>query len=285
MVADDGADGGDAGVGHEREAEREGEIPASNETVIDRLAETGVDEMDRGAPALFLSALSAGLDIGFGPLLVAIVTTLTVAGGDPVVDRLYVGAAYSVGFVFVVLGGSELFTEHTSLAVVPVLDDRAGLGDLGRLWSLVYAGNVVGGVAFAVFVVWFAPAYGLASTGSFAELADPFLDQPTAVLFAGAVLTGWMMGLLAWLVAAADSTIARVVFVVLVTGAIGFAHLPHSIAGNVEVLAATLADPEIGVAEYVRFMALTTAGNVGGGAVFVALLKYGFVLGTVEGEP
>ncbi|SHH08860.1 formate/nitrite transporter family protein [Halobaculum gomorrense] len=272
-------------AGSTRGTRSEGDDQASNVTVIERLMQSATDEMERPAPALFLSAISAGLDIGFGPLLVAVVTTLTVAGGDPVVHRLYVGAAYSVGFVFVVLGGSELFTEHTSLAVVPVLDDRADLGDLGRLWSLVYAGNVVGGVAFAAFVVWFAPAYDLASTASFAELAEPFLDQPTAVLFAGAVLTGWLMGLLAWLVAAADSTIARVVFVVLVTGAIGFAHLPHSIAGNVEVLAATLVDPAIGVPEYLRFMALATLGNAVGGAVFVALLKYGFVLGTVEGEP
>nr|WP_284033309.1 formate/nitrite transporter family protein [Halobaculum sp. DT31] len=237
--------------------------------------------MDREAPALFLSGVSAGLDIGFGPLLVAVVTTLATAGGDPLGDRLVVGAAYSLGFVFVIVGGSELFTEHTSLAVVPVLDGRAGVGDLGRLWGLVYAGNVLGGVAFALFVVWFAPAYDLATEAAFAELAAPFVDKRVAVLFGGAVLAGWLMGLVAWLVAAADSTVARILLVVVVTGAIGFAHLPHSIAGNVEVLAATLVDPTTGVAAYLRFLAVATAGNAVGGGVFVALLKYGFVVGTV----
>ncbi|MFC7069981.1 formate/nitrite transporter family protein [Halobaculum lipolyticum] len=269
----------------ERDADRttgdEGDRPASNATVVERLVDSGTDQMDREAPALFLSGVSAGLDIGFGPLLVAVVTTLATAGGDPLGDRLVVGAAYSLGFVFVIVGGSELFTEHTSLAVVPVLDGRAGVGDLGRLWGLVYAGNVLGGVAFALFVVWFAPAYDLATEAAFAELAAPFVDKRVAVLFGGAVLAGWLMGLVAWLVAAADSTVARILLVVVVTGAIGFAHLPHSIAGNVEVLAATLVDPTTGVAAYLRFLAVATAGNAVGGGVFVALLKYGFVVGTV----
>lgn len=254
--------------------------PASNATVVERLVDSGTDQMDREATPLFLSGVSAGLDIGFGPLLVAVVTTLAL-GIDPLGDRLVVGAAYSLGFVFVIVGGSELFTEHTSLAVVPVLDGRADVGDLGRLWGLVYAGNVLGGVAFALFVVWFAPAYDLATEAAFAELAAPFVDKGPAVLFGGAVLAGWLMGLVAWLVAAADSTVARILLVVVVTGAIGFAHLPHSIAGNVEVLAATLVDPAAGVGAYLRFLVIATVGNAVGGGVFVALLKYGFVVGSV----
>jgi formate/nitrite transporter FocA (FNT family) len=43
----------------------------------------------------------------------------------------------SSGFLFVILGRSELFTEHTTLAVLPVLDGRASLRQLGRLWGLI----------------------------------------------------------------------------------------------------------------------------------------------------
>ena len=62
------------------------------------------------------------------------------------------------------------------------------------------------------------------------------------------------------------------------TTGIGIAHLPHSIAGNVEVLAATVARPSIGVLDYLGFLALATAGNAVGGAFFVAVLKYGHVV-------
>lgn len=253
---------------------------ATDSTIVERLVGTGVHEMSRPRSSLFLSGLSAGLDIGFGPLLVA--ATLTHTEGvyvDPTV-RMLTALGYAFGFVLVILGGTQLFTEHTSLAVLPVLDGQAGLDDLGRLWGLVYVGNVVGGAVFAAFAVWFAPAYGLADVAALTEIADPFVDQPATALLGGAVLAGWLMGLVAWLVAAADSTLARLAVVVMVTGAIGYGHLPHSIAGNVEVLIALFASDTVSVVEYVRFLALATVGNAVGGGVFVALLKYGYVVDT-----
>lgn len=253
---------------------------ASDSTIVDRLVGTGVHEMSRPRSSLFLSGLSAGLDIGFGPLLVA--ATLTHTGGvyvDPTV-RLLTALGYAFGFVLVILGGTQLFTEHTSLAVLPVLDGEAGLYDLGRLWGLVYVGNVAGGAVFAAFAVWFAPSYGLADAEALIEIADPFVGQPSTALLGGAVLAGWLMGLVAWLVAAADSTLARLAVVVMVTGAIGYGHLPHSIAGNVEMLTAAFASDSVGLGEYVHFLALATAGNAVGGTVFVALLKYGYVVRT-----
>ena len=262
----------------DREASAPDEERTSDHTIVDRLVDTGVDEMERPGTSLFLSGLSAGLDIGFGPLLVAL--TLTLADGvylEPTV-RVLTSFAYAFGFVLVILGGTQLFTEHTSLAVLPVLDDEAGWTDLGRLWGLVYAGNVIGGAAFAAFAVWFAPAYGLAEVTAFEDFAEPFIEQTAAALLGGAVLAGWLMGLVAWLVAAADSSLARLAVVVIITGAIGFAHLPHSIAGNVEVLMAVFSPASITVPGYLRFLTLTTAGNAVGGAVFVALLKYGYVV-------
>ena len=42
---------------------------------------------------------------------------------------------YAVGFIFVVLGRSELFTEQTTLAVLPVLNGRASVASLLRGWG------------------------------------------------------------------------------------------------------------------------------------------------------
>ncbi|QLG28310.1 formate/nitrite transporter family protein [Halorarum halophilum] len=252
----------------------------ADRTIVGRLVETGVHEMERPNSSLFLSGLSAGLDIGFGPLLVAATLTLTTDVYAEPTTRLLTSFAYAFGFVLVILGGTQLFTEHTSLAVLPVLDGEAGLDDLGLLWGLVFAGNVIGGAAFAAFAVWFAPEYGLAEVAAFEDFAEPFIKQTAMALLGGAVLAGWLMGLVAWLVAAADSSLARFTAVVVITGAIGFAHLPHSIAGNVEVLMAVFSPADVSIPEYLRFMVLTTAGNAVGGAVFVALLKYGYVVRT-----
>ena len=85
------------------------------------------------------------------------------------------------------------------------------------------------------------------------------------------------MGLLAWLVTAARDTIGQIVIILLITAGIALAHLQHSIAGTVEVLAGVLSGDEITWREFGRFLLWATLGNAIGGVVFVALLKYGHV--------
>ncbi|MFW6435876.1 MAG: formate/nitrite transporter family protein, partial [Halovenus sp.] len=97
-------------------------------------------------------------------------------------------------------------------------------------------------------------------------------------LFIGGVFAGWLMGLLAWLITAAQETVSRLLLVLIVTGTIGLLHLPHSIAGNVEVLFGLFISPAVSPLDYVAFLVLATIGNATGGAVFVALLKYGHVI-------
>jgi formate/nitrite transporter FocA (FNT family) len=238
-----------------------------------------LSELERPSSGLFISALSAGLDIGFGPLLMAVV--LTVAGfsfESPLAGELLMANAYALGFVFVVLGRSELFTEHTTLAVLPVLDGQASVGQLGRLWTLVYLGNVVGGAVFAAIIVTVAPALGVAEPRAFIEIATGLTDHGWWVILAAGVLAGWLMGLLSWLVAAAQESVSRLLFVWLITTAIGFAHLPHSIAGTVEVLVGVFASPEVTPVDFVRFLVASTVGNAIGGSVFVSLLKYSHVV-------
>lgn len=256
--------------------------PAEGEAILQTQIREGLSELRRPADGLLLSSLSAGLDIGFGPLLMAVLlTTVGLPSADEVSTRLLLALAYGVGFTFVVLGRSELFTEHTTLAVLPVLDGRASVARLGRLWGLVYVGNVVGAVVFTLVAVPVVTGLGVADPAAFVDIAENFTKHDWPVLVGGAVLAGWLMGLLSWLVAAVDSSAARLLVVWLVAAAIGLAHLPHSIAGTVEVFAGTVVGP-VTVVEFGRFLAFTTLGNAVGGSVFVALLKYGHV---VRGGP
>jgi formate/nitrite transporter FocA (FNT family) len=249
-------------------------------TILREQIEQGVEELRRSTAGLSLSGVSAGLDIGFGPLLMTAVYTLTHEPWGEPLTTILVANMYAVGFIFVVLGRSELFTEHTTLAVLPVLDGQSSVGNLARLWGLVYAGNIVGGVAFTLGAVTFAPDYDIATTDAFVHLGDTLLGYGPAEFLFAAVLAGWMMGLLSWLLSAAQETLSRVFFVWIVTAGIGLLHLPHSIAGNVEVLMAVLSGPKYGWFDYGYFLGLSTVGNAIGGVVFVALLKYGHVAGT-----
>lgn len=239
--------------------------------------EKGLRELNRSTDGLLLSSLSAGLDIGFGPLAMIVLLSL---GGDmlgEVATDLLLANLYSIGFIFVIIGRSELFTEHTATAVFPILDGRASLADLGRLWGIVFVGNLIGATIFAAVAVFATPS-DLIQTAAFTELAMTYLSQESLVLFVGAVLAGWLMGLVTWLVAAAQDTMGRVFFVWLCTAVIAFAHFPHSIAGTVEILMGLFANPAISLLDFGRFLLLATIGNAIGGTVFIALLRYSHVV-------
>src|SRR4051812_19358540 len=124
---------------------------------------------------------------------------------------MLVANMYAVGFLFVVLGRSELFTEQTTLAVLPVLNGQASLGDLARTWAVVYVANLIGAAAFAALTVLIGPALGVIKPVVFGEIATIMTDHPARVIFLSAVLAGWLMGLLSWLVAASRDTIGQIV--------------------------------------------------------------------------
>ena len=179
---------------------------------------------------------------------------------------------------------TDLFTEYTTIAILPVLTGQARLRALARLWGLVYAGNMAGAALFAVLLAMLGPALGVVEREPLEKLARGFLAAPLDVMLLSAVLAGWLMGLLSWLVAAAQETISQIVFIWLVTGLIGLAHLHHSITSTLDVLAAMLMGADIPAGALLGMVAIATLGNALGGLVFAALIRFSLVLGRSEGS-
>lgn len=266
------------------EDEPDEEALKSYDTIRAQQVEQAAKELERPAGKLLLSAFSAGIEIGFGPFLMALLLTSSDGFYSRPTQELLLATAYAVGFIIVVLGRSELFTEHTALAVQPVLGGDASLVQLLRLWGLVYGGNIAGAMGFAAFAAWIGPELGEAEPWAFVEIARKYVDQAWWLLLVGGVLAGWLMGLLAWLVTAARDTIGQIVVIWLIAAGISLAHLQHSIAGTVEVLAGVLSGSEVTWREFGRFLLFATLGNAVGGVVFVALLKYGHAGAGAEKE-
>lgn len=250
----------------------------STKEILAEQIEEGLNELNRETNGLFLSSLSAGLDIGFGPLMMAVVYTASAGYFATPVEEILLANMYAVGFIFVILGRSELFTEHTTRAVLPVLDNRASLRELGRLWGIVYVGNIVGGLVFSGAAVTFAPDLGMVDTEAFVSIAENITEYEPFMMLMAAILAGWLMGLLSWLYTAGQGTGSRIFFVWLVAFVIGLAHLPHAIAGNIEVVLGLLVSSAVTWADYGWFLVTSTVGNIIGGSVFVSVLKYGHVI-------
>jgi len=180
---------------------------------------------------------------------------------------------YAVGFIFVVLGRSELFTEQTTLAVLPVLGRHASLARLGRLWAIVYVSNLVGAALFAELTVLIGPRLQIIDVAALGEISATVTEHPALAILLSAVLAGWLRGVMSWLVAASRDTISQIIVVWLVATVIGFTQLHHAIVGSVEVLAGVFAGRAT-LASFGHFLLWATIGNAIGGGVFVAVLKY-----------
>lgn len=244
-------------------------------TILEQQVEEGLMALRRPTSGQFLSGLSCGLDLGIGMFMLYAVHTAVTGYYDEPTMKFVTSSVYTFGFIFVILGRLELFTEHTTLAALPVLADRASLNELGSLWVVVLVANLIGGALFSVVAVFAGPAMGVIEPTAFIEVGNKFMGMTPAAMFVGAVFAGWLMGLVSWILTSARDTISRMFTIFIVTFTIGFAHLPHCVAGNIEVLTGLLAGAEYTVVDFLVFEVLAILGNVVGGVVFVALFMYG----------
>ncbi|HVX11540.1 MAG TPA: formate/nitrite transporter family protein [Pirellulales bacterium] len=235
----------------------------------------GVDALERSSSGLFVSGVSAGLELGLSLLLIAIVRTKSDGSLPPTLDALLLASMYSFGFIVVVLGRSELFTEQTTLAILPLRAGRTTFKKVARLWGLVYAGNLLGAAICPALFVLIAPALHIAERETFVRIASEVLAFPAWVFVLSGVLAGWLMGLVSWGVAAARDSIGQIVTIWMITSVIGLGHLHHSVLGFAEVVGGVYAGGDFAWGELVGFQCCTTLGNAVGGGCFVALLKHG----------
>ena len=235
----------------------------------------GLEQLERPVPSLLLSAVVAGLIIGFTAMAVAVVTLATEDYAGTMLPRLAVALVYPLGFVLCIMSGTELFTEHTATAVYPVLDRKASVASLLRLWLLVAVGNVAGAMLGAGLHTFADPVVG--AKEGYLIIGQHLVEYGNLPLFASSVLAGWLMALGAWLIHGTPPSISQIASIYIVTFLIGLGGLHHSIAGSAEILTAFFLGDQLTVPETARFISIALVGNLVGGSFFVAVLNYGHI--------
>jgi formate-nitrite transporter family protein len=234
------------------------------------LRKEGKEELERRAGALFWSGLAAGLSMGFSFLTLAMIQS-----GLPETpwSRLVDSVGYSLGFVIVVLGRQQLFTESTLTAVLPLLvrRDLWGWAALARFWAIVLSANILGTFIFArlLAIDGLFPAALRESLERIAQSSVEGAFWPKAI---GAVLAGWLIALMIWLLPSARS--ARLWVIMLLTYVVAIGRFSHIIAGSVEAAYAMFVG-KASLGDYAfSFFAPTILGNTVGGVALVALLNH-----------
>ena len=243
---------------------------------LENAIEEGLEQLDRPALSLVLSAIAAGLIVGFSAMAVAVVLTATgEANLSATISRIATAFVYPLGFVVCVLSGAQLFTEHTATALYPILDRKAKVVSLLRLWGLVVLGNLIG--ACAAGGLQCLASEVIHAKAGYIEIGHHLTKYSSSSLLISAILAGWLMALGAWLVGSSPRTIAQIAVIYIVTFLIGMGGLHHSIAGSVEMFAAMFLSEEFTIPMAARFISVALVGNLIGGSIFVALLNYAHI--------
>lgn len=230
----------------------------------------GEEELQRTVSALAWSGLAAGLSMGFSLVVEGLLRHhLPDAPWRPLVESF----GYTTGFVIVVLGRQQLFTESTLTAVIPALTrrDRETLLALLRLWVVVLLANLVGAGLFAA-LAFGVPVFEPNLHQDFLAIGEEAAAGSFVVLFVKAVLAGWLIALMVWLLPGAAS--ARLIIIVLITYIVAVGGFAHVIAGSVEVLYLVLAGTKSFPSYLVDYLLPVLAGNIVGGSALVAMLNH-----------
>lgn len=247
-------------------------------TILEQEIRQAEEELQRPLKGIFVSGLLAGIGVGASTFAAAVILTVTSGELPQSVVSLLAANAYTIGFIVVILAHTDLFTEYTTIAILPVLTGRSGIGALGRLWGLVYAGNMAGAALFALLIAHLGPSLEVIDPEALEGMASRLVHHPWWAILLSAILAGWLMGVLSWLIAAGRETISQIFFIWMITGVIGLAHLHHAITGTLDVLAGLFVGAAIVPAALATTVLWTTVGNAIGGVVFAVLIRYSLVL-------
>jgi formate/nitrite transporter FocA (FNT family) len=234
------------------------------------IRQQGIDELERPGASLFWSGVAAGVTIWLSLIAQA---ALMVRLPDTPIKPVIAALGYSVGFVVVILGRLQLFTESTIVAVLP-LAARPSWPNLGRtlrLWAIVFGANMLGTLVVAILL----PKIGLVSdaqVGAMLEIAGHLQELTPGSAFARGIPAGFILATVAWLLPNARGQ--EIWIVTLLTYIVSLAGFSHVIAGSAEAwLLLTTGHASLGFVLF-GFILPALAGNIIGGTGLFAVLAH-----------
>jgi formate/nitrite transporter FocA (FNT family) len=263
----------------EREEEQvEDRVSPPGEIVYEAIYREGQHELKRPSRALAWSGIAAGLSMGFSFVAEAQLRQhLPEAPWTQTVTKL----GYSIGFLIVILGRQQLFTKNTLTVILPLLNRRgqSHLKDVARLWVIVFFANLLGALLFA-WMLSHSGAFNGDTRAAFDRIGSEMPSGSFVSIALRAVLAGWLIALMIWLLPFAET--ARVWVITVLAYLVGLGHFPHIVAGAVPAFYLVLSGQKTLADCLAGFVAPTFLGNIVGGVAVVAALAHAELSPTSE---
>jgi formate/nitrite transporter FocA (FNT family) len=261
-VVDGGQDGGapidapevDAPAGRDPEAD----------AAFDRIVLEGTPRLLRTWPVTVVTGVVAGLEVGLGVLALLYVRQQTGS-------QALAGLAFSIGFVALLLGRSELFTEGFLVPVAVVVAKRARMIDALKLWTGILAGNLAGGMLIA----WFAMQGFPQLHHEARHAAAYFVSEGWSLRgLALAILAGMAVTLMTRMHNGTDSMPVKLVASIAIAFLLAGLRLFHSVLDSLLIFFALQSGrAPFGYLDWLRFFGEAVVGNVAGGMALTTVLR------------
>lgn len=233
-----------------------------------RLLASADEEITSQPREMFFSSMTAGIAI-----------TLTLigysVGTSHFPDNIFLSTLlYPLGFIYIILGRFQLYTENTLPPVALIFARLASIPILFKVWGVVLAGNLIGAIA---------GGYVLANTAVLSPdakvAATNFVVHGLELgwwgVFFKAMFAGWLVAGVVWLNVAARDTVTRVLVVYLVFFMIGTSNLFHVVTAAAEVSFYIFHTAEADISTlFIHYWLPVLLGNTVGGVLIFTNMAY-----------
>jgi formate/nitrite transporter len=243
-------------------------------------ADTGAKKVRRGWDRVLVSSFLAGAYISFGGLVAITVSSGLKPETWGTLPTLFMGAAFTLGLVLVIIAGSDLATGNMMLVPLSAMRGKISVGDVVRNLTLVLLGNLLGALLVAYFLAVQTGVIGHAGASGAPGLtyerlaaiaAGKATNESHWQVFLRGIGCNWLVCLAVWMSLAAKSVSGKILaifFPIMAFVAMGFDH----VVANMFFLPAAMwaGVPGIGWGDTLLNWLFAGVGNLIGAVVFVA---------------
>ena len=206
------------------------------EDIYRRTKEEGERRLERPILEMVSTALAAGFDIVAGIVVLGLVESqLEHRLGTPMAHVL-ASIGFGVGFVFLVVGRGELFTENFLVPIAGLDHRRAdSWRNLAKLWITSPLFNILGGLVVILLVTTHSVLpYGTGK--ALTHTAETVHANGVLALFVSAIFAGALITAMTWFVEGQVSMLVRVVVAWIAGAVLALGSFNHVIVVTLELI-------------------------------------------------
>lgn len=244
--------------------ESDSPIEDALEYAFRRMVDEGTQRLHRGWREVLVTGFFGGTDIAVGVLAYLAVLQAT---SQPLLAAL----AFSVGFLALLLGRSELFTEGFLIPVTTVAAKRASVAQLMKLWTGTLVANLAGGWVLMWLIMTALPGLREQTIESAGHYATAPLSAETVAL---SLLGGMVITLMTRMQHGTDAMVGKIAAAVAGAFLLAGLQLFHSILDSLLIFGAlATGHAPFGYVDWLGWFGYTVVGNIVGGLLLVTLLR------------